>query len=305
MDNTNPSSNHLSNAPSNHLSNAPSNHLQQSYEPQENPDNKKRAPRLLDREQLSRRPSYRKILDELASESGADNKQDGEISRVVTLETQQQQQQHPQVSQPAVITINNTNPAHQQQILAGPQASNMGGMFHVTTDVMSMLASTLTNSTNNTGIQPTVVTLPQGANSDQFATIMSFNNNQAELQNLSATQVLSNVIQAPRNAVRAAPYHKIHSPPRTPGVMTAGGMSGGNHQTPQQLADVASKKREIRFMKNREAARHCRVKKKEYLKCLEERVQILEGQNKKLIDELKALKEFYMQHKKDYPDHNI
>jgi hypothetical protein len=55
----------------------------------------------------------------------------------------------------------------------------------------------------------------------------------------------------------------------------------------------------------REAARHCRVKKKEYLKCLEERVQILEGQNKKLIDELKALKEFYTQHKKDYPEHNI
>ena len=53
----------------------------------------------------------------------------------------------------------------------------------------------------------------------------------------------------------------------------------------------------------REAARHCRVKKKEYLKCLEERVQILEGQNKKLIDELKALKEFYTQHKNDYPDH--
>jgi len=38
---------------------------------------------------------------------------------------------------------------------------------------------------------------------------------------------------------------------------------------------------------------------------LEERVQILEGQNKKLIDELKALKEFYTQHKKDYPEHNI
>jgi len=41
------------------------------------------------------------------------------------------------------------------------------------------------------------------------------------------------------------------------------------------------------------------VKKKEYLKCLEERVQILEGQNKKLIDELKALKEYYVLKKSD------
>ena len=76
-------------------------------------------------------------------------------------------------------------------------------------------------------------------------------------------------------------------------------------QSPQQMADDATKKREIRLMKNREAARHCRVKKKEYLKCLEERVQILESQNKKLIDELKILKEFYIQHKKDYPDQNL
>ena len=33
-------------------------------------------------------------------------------------------------------------------------------------------------------------------------------------------------------------------------------------------------------MKNREAARECRNKKKEYIKCLENRVAILENQNK-------------------------
>ncbi|XP_063693079.1 cyclic AMP-responsive element-binding protein 1-like isoform X4 [Bolinopsis microptera] len=255
---------------------------------QEDADNEKRA--ALQREQLSRRPSYRKILDELASESGtgSDNKQDSKLNLAVSLN----ESHNAQVSQPAVITINNSNlaPPHQQQILAGPQTSNMGGLFHtpviVTSDVMSVLASTLTNSSNSGG-QPTVVALPQGTNSDQSATIMSFNNSQADLQNLSATQVLSNVIQAPRTALITTPYYNIHRPPNN------------------QLADEASKKREIRLMKNREAARHCRVKKKEYLKCLEERVQILEGQNKKLIDELKALKEFYTQHKKDYPEHNI
>lgn len=45
----------------------------------------------------------------------------------------------------------------------------------------------------------------------------------------------------------------------------------------------------------REAARECRRKKKEYIKCLENRVAVLETQNKTLIDELKSLKELYCQ----------
>jgi len=57
--------------------------------------------------------------------------------------------------------------------------------------------------------------------------------------------------------------------------------------------EEASRKREIRLLKNREAARECRNKKKEYIKCLENRVAILENQNKALIEELKSLKELY------------
>jgi len=49
----------------------------------------------------------------------------------------------------------------------------------------------------------------------------------------------------------------------------------------------------MRLMKNREAARECRRKKKEYIKCLENRVAVLENQNKALIEELKKLKELY------------
>lgn len=45
----------------------------------------------------------------------------------------------------------------------------------------------------------------------------------------------------------------------------------------------------------REAARECRRKKKDYVKCLENRVAVLENQNKTLIEELKALKELYCQ----------
>ncbi|EDW06961.2 LOW QUALITY PROTEIN: uncharacterized protein Dmoj_GI15475 [Drosophila mojavensis] len=65
---------------------------------------------------------------------------------------------------------------------------------------------------------------------------------------------------------------------------------GGEDQT---------RKREIRLQKNREAARECRRKKKEYIKCLENRVAVLENQNKALIEELKSLKELYCQTKND------
>lgn len=64
-------------------------------------------------------------------------------------------------------------------------------------------------------------------------------------------------------------------------------------------AEDQSRKREIRLQKNREAARECRRKKKEYIKCLENRVAVLENQNKALIEELKSLKELYCQQKSD------
>lgn len=59
--------------------------------------------------------------------------------------------------------------------------------------------------------------------------------------------------------------------------------------------EEASKKRELRLLKNSDAARECRRKKKEYVKCLENRVAVLENQNKALIEELKSLKELYCQ----------
>ena len=53
------------------------------------------------------------------------------------------------------------------------------------------------------------------------------------------------------------------------------------------------RKRENRLIKNREAARECRRKKKEYIKCLEDRVAVLETQNKALLEELKSLRAVY------------
>ncbi|KAF0288474.1 Cyclic AMP-responsive element-binding protein [Amphibalanus amphitrite] len=61
------------------------------------------------------------------------------------------------------------------------------------------------------------------------------------------------------------------------------------------VIEEVTHKRETRLYKNREAARECRRKKKEYIKCLESRVAVLENQNKALIEELKSLKELYCQ----------
>jgi len=79
--------------------------------------------------------------------------------------------------------------------------------------------------------------------------------------------------------------------------MTAGdptGQTGSPYLLPSGDETASgSRKREIRLLKNREAARECRRKKKEYIKCLENRVAVLENQNKALIEELKSLKELY------------
>ncbi|XP_054045818.1 cAMP-responsive element modulator isoform X13 [Rissa tridactyla] len=87
------------------------------------------------------------------------------------------------------------------------------------------------------------------------------------------------------------PAYQIRTPSTTlpQGVVMAA--SPGTLHSPQQLAEEATRKRELRLMKNREAAKECRRRKKEYIKCLESRVAVLEVQNKKLIEELETLKD--------------
>ncbi|XP_055680512.1 cyclic AMP response element-binding protein B isoform X3 [Lutzomyia longipalpis] len=89
---------------------------------------------------------------------------------------------------------------------------------------------------------------------------------------------------------RRPSYHRILKEISGPDIAVLGG---------PVLAEDQSRKREIRLQKNREAARECRRKKKEYIKCLENRVAVLENQNKALIEELKTLKELYCQSKND------
>lgn len=91
---------------------------------------------------------------------------------------------------------------------------------------------------------------------------------------------------------------------------SGGGISGhpqhgvlGTRQGSASLTSLSdneetNRKRQVRLLKNREAAKECRRKKKEYVKCLENRVAVLENQNKALIEELKTLKELYCRKEK-------
>lgn len=59
---------------------------------------------------------------------------------------------------------------------------------------------------------------------------------------------------------------------------------------PQQLAEEATRKREMRLIKNRVAAKRCRQRKREYVNCLEERLTFLRQQNEQLVQEVKLLR---------------
>ncbi|XP_039999164.1 cAMP-responsive element modulator isoform X2 [Xiphias gladius] len=90
------------------------------------------------------------------------------------------------------------------------------------------------------------------------------------------------------------PAYQLRSPNSGLAQSIVMAASPGSIQSPSsQHAEEITRKREVRLMKNREAARECRRKKKEYVKCLENRVAVLENQNKTLIEELKALKDIY------------
>ncbi|XP_035597503.1 cAMP-responsive element modulator-like isoform X3 [Oncorhynchus keta] len=75
------------------------------------------------------------------------------------------------------------------------------------------------------------------------------------------------------------------------GVVMAG--SPGSLHSPPHVADETTRKRQLRLMKNRQAAKECRRRKREYIRCLETRLTMLEAQNKKLVDELNYFKEMY------------
>ncbi|XP_042259071.1 cyclic AMP-dependent transcription factor ATF-1 isoform X1 [Thunnus thynnus] len=213
------------------------------------------------REILARRPSYRKILNELSSEEvthieGKDNSPASTGVTGVTVPTTPIYQ----TSSGQYITIA-ANGAIQ---LASPGSEALQGL-------QGLQAVTMANSG---GAQQSTTILQYAQTPDGQQILVP--SNQVVVQGAGG--------EVQTYQIRTAPTSS--SLPQTVVMTSPVGLSQGKSDDPTM-------KREIRLAKNREAARECRRKKKEYVKCLENRVAVLENQNKTLIEELKTLKDLY------------
>ncbi|XP_010005291.1 PREDICTED: cAMP-responsive element modulator isoform X6 [Chaetura pelagica] len=215
------------------------------------------------REILSRRPSYRKILNELSSDAPAVPK----IEEEEKSEDEGSPTGISPMSIPASLYHTNTG-----QYITITQGSAIQISNPASDGVHGLQTLRMTNS----GAPQPGATIVQYAGQSSDGTQQFF---------VPGSQV---VVQA---ATGDMPAYQIRTPSTTlpQGVVMAA--SPGSLHSPQQLAEEATRKRELRLMKNREAAKECRRRKKEYIKCLESRVAVLEVQNKKLIEELETLKD--------------
>ncbi|KAM6134485.1 cAMP-responsive element modulator isoform 3-T3 [Pterocles gutturalis] len=231
----------------------------ESTESKEITDSQKR------REILSRRPSYRKILNELSSDAPA-------VPKIEEEEKSDDEGVPSGISATAMPTsLYHTNTG---QYITITRSGAIQIFNPSSDDVHGLQTLTMTNS----GAPQPGAAIVQCAGQSPDGTQQFF---------VPGNQL---VVQA---ATGDMPAYQIRTPATTlpQGVVMAA--SPGTLHSPQQLAEEATRKRELRLMKNREAARECRRKKKEYVKCLENRVAVLENQNKTLIEELKALKDLY------------
>ncbi|XP_030205026.1 cAMP-responsive element modulator isoform X6 [Gadus morhua] len=79
----------------------------------------------------------------------------------------------------------------------------------------------------------------------------------------------------------------------TPASSLPQGVGMAHLHGPQKPPEVITQKRELRLMKNREAAKACRQRKKSYMSCLEASVARLEEENKKLRARLQCFQNTY------------
>ncbi|XP_037238748.1 cAMP-responsive element modulator isoform X2 [Falco rusticolus] len=214
------------------------------------------------REILSRRPSYRKILNELSSDVPA-------IPKIEEEEKSEDEGAPSGISPMDVPTsLYHTNT---RQYITITQRGTVQISNPISDGAHGLQTLTMTNS----GAPQPGATIVQYAGQSPDGAQQFF---------VPGSQV---VVQA---ATGDMPAYQIRTPTTTlpQGVVMAA--SPGTLHSPQQLAEEATRKRELRLMKNREAAKECRRRKKEYIKCLESRVAVLEVQNKKLTEELETLK---------------
>ncbi|XP_060939911.1 cAMP-responsive element modulator isoform X2 [Limanda limanda] len=209
------------------------------------------------REVLSRRPSYRKILNELASDSPA-------VPKIDEEETEdEEEEEEEEVSNASTIYQTSSGQYITVTQDGAIQLSSRGGQALQGSQNLTQPGATILQCAAQPGDAP-----------QQFY--------------IQGGQVL---LQA---ATGDIPAYQLRSPNSglTQSIVMAAS-PGSMQSPPPHRAEEVTRKREVRLMKNREAARECRRKKKEYVKCLENRVAVLENQNKTLIEELKALKDIY------------
>ncbi|NWZ38066.1 CREM protein, partial [Brachypodius atriceps] len=215
------------------------------------------------REILSRRPSYRKILNELSSDA------------------------------PAVAKIEEEEKSEDEGTPSGISAMAMPtSLYHTNTGQYLTISQGGTIQTvTNSGAPQAGATIVQYAAQSSDGTQQFFvPGSQVVVQGRGSGFLLSKAATM-FAATGDMPAYQIRTPTTTlpQGVVMAA--SPGTLHSPQQMAEEATRKRELRLLKNREAAKECRRRKKEYIKCLESRVAVLEVQNKKLIQELETLKD--------------
>ncbi|NXY60736.1 CREM protein, partial [Callaeas wilsoni] len=215
------------------------------------------------REILSRRPSYRKILNELSSDA------------------------------PAVAKIEEEEKSEDEGTPSGISAVAMPtSLYHTNTGQYLTISQggTIQTVTNSGAPQPGATIVQYAAQSSDGTQQFFVPGSQVVVQGGDSGSLLSKAATT-FAATGDMPAYQIRTPTTAlpQGVVMAA--SPGTLHSPQQMAEEATRKRELRLLKNREAAKECRRRKKEYIKCLESRVAVLEVQNKKLIQELETLKD--------------
>ncbi|XP_051913711.1 cyclic AMP-responsive element-binding protein 1-like isoform X1 [Hippocampus zosterae] len=229
------------------------------------------------REILSRRPSYRKILNDLSSDAPA----------VPCIEEEKSEDD----SAPAITTVTMPTPIYQTssgQYIAITQGGAIQLANNGTDGIQGLQALTMANAATG---QPGATILQYAQTSDGQQILLPSNQVVVQGENRWQTRFLWHFSLLPftSNPSAASGDVQAYQIRTTPSSVMATSPALGTGTGTEEV----TRKREVRLMKNREAARECRRKKKEYVKCLENRVAVLENQNKTLIEELKALKDLY------------
>nr|CAG4648884.1 EOG090X0DMT [Polyphemus pediculus] len=245
------------------------------------------------REILARRPSYRKILNELGGCEISEDK--GDSPGGIDSDSSSSSPAPPQGIQRAT---HYQNAASLLKVLPGGtiQLAATSGSSQGVGDGQTIPTLTMTNTPGGGAI----VQYAQGQDGQFFVPVCVTGDLQAyALRPVTTTAGLNAgvVVGSATGQSLQNSKHLVEEASRNHEIRIMKGSSSGNHSDEWDPSEPTLQKRELRLLKNREAARECRRKKKEYIKCLENRVAVLENQNKALIDELKSLKELYCSQK--------